>query len=198
MRSNSDARRSPNHEPTPPIGNNAYTGARATTPLAVTNENPDSPYSFQARGRWLPAEPETVEAASQQVLDDSNAPFYRWFPDGELNTCANALDRHIAERGDQAVFDEDGIDIQNRLADVAAQHQTDGIFLMEVPGVAIAGIARVNELHAAVTPHAWPKVDRHPITAPFLTAETLWEPLRKHQPQFHWRHSWRWWHIVRQ
>ncbi|WP_395310210.1 propionyl-CoA synthetase [Mycobacterium sp. AMU20-3851] len=40
----------------------------------------------------------------QQVLDDSNPPFYRWFPDGELNTCANALDRHIAERGDQAAL----------------------------------------------------------------------------------------------
>ena len=23
-------------------------------------------------------------------------PFYRWFPDGELNTCENALDRHVA------------------------------------------------------------------------------------------------------
>ena len=31
-----------------------------------------------------------------QILDDSNPPFYRWFPDGELNTCENALDRHVA------------------------------------------------------------------------------------------------------
>ena len=31
----------------------------------------------------------------QRVLDESNPPFYRWFPDGELNTCANALDRHV-------------------------------------------------------------------------------------------------------
>ncbi len=31
----------------------------------------------------------------QRILDDSNPPFYRWFPDGELNTCANALDRHV-------------------------------------------------------------------------------------------------------
>ncbi len=31
----------------------------------------------------------------QRVLDDSNPPFYRWFPDGELNTCGNALDRHV-------------------------------------------------------------------------------------------------------
>ncbi len=30
------------------------------------------------------------------VLDSSSAPLYRWFPDGELNTCANALDRHVA------------------------------------------------------------------------------------------------------
>ena len=29
------------------------------------------------------------------VLDDSNAPFYRWFAGGELNTCYNALDRHV-------------------------------------------------------------------------------------------------------
>ncbi|MGV0797371.1 propionyl-CoA synthetase [Mycolicibacterium elephantis] len=38
----------------------------------------------------------------QQVLDDSSPPFYRWFPDAELNTCANALDRHVeGGRADQ-------------------------------------------------------------------------------------------------
>ncbi len=31
----------------------------------------------------------------QQVLDTSHAPFYRWFPDATLNTCYNALDRHV-------------------------------------------------------------------------------------------------------
>ena len=36
-----------------------------------------------------------------RVLDDSRKPFYRWFPDAELNTCHNALDRHLATRGDQ-------------------------------------------------------------------------------------------------
>ncbi len=30
-----------------------------------------------------------------KVLDDSNKPFYRWFAGGELNTCYNALDRHV-------------------------------------------------------------------------------------------------------
>ena len=35
-------------------------------------------------------------------LDKSTAPLYRWFPDGRLNTCYNALDRHVAAgRGDQ-------------------------------------------------------------------------------------------------
>ena len=30
-----------------------------------------------------------------QVLDESNAPFYRWFADGELNASANCLDKHM-------------------------------------------------------------------------------------------------------
>jgi len=31
-----------------------------------------------------------------RVCDDSRAPFYRWFAGAELNTCYNALDRHVA------------------------------------------------------------------------------------------------------
>lgn len=34
-----------------------------------------------------------------KVLDDSNKPFYRWFTGAELNTCYNALDYHVDERG---------------------------------------------------------------------------------------------------
>lgn len=41
----------------------------------------------------------------RQVLDDSNPPFYHWFSDGELNTCHNALDRHVADgRGSQVAL----------------------------------------------------------------------------------------------
>jgi propionyl-CoA synthetase len=37
-----------------------------------------------------------------RALDAAHAPLYRWFPDGELNLCANALDRHVAAgRGNQ-------------------------------------------------------------------------------------------------
>ena len=40
-----------------------------------------------------------------KVLDDTNKPFYRWFTGGELNTCYNALDRHVEEgRADQAAL----------------------------------------------------------------------------------------------
>jgi propionyl-CoA synthetase len=43
--------------------------------------------------------------APERILDDSSPPFYRWFPDAELNTCANALDRHVeGGRGDQAAL----------------------------------------------------------------------------------------------
>src|SRR2546421_200110 len=37
-----------------------------------------------------------------RVLDDTRAPFYRWFAGGRLNTSYNALDRHVARgRADQ-------------------------------------------------------------------------------------------------
>src|SRR5215831_4938377 len=39
------------------------------------------------------------------VLDTSNLPFYRWFTGGVLNTCFNALDRHVRDgRGSQAAL----------------------------------------------------------------------------------------------
>ena len=40
-----------------------------------------------------------------QVLDDAEPPFYRWFPDGTLNVCFNALDRHVVHgRADQTAL----------------------------------------------------------------------------------------------
>jgi propionyl-CoA synthetase len=43
-----------------------------------------------------------------RILDDSSAPIYRWFPDARLNTCHNALDRHVAAgRGEQAALVHD-------------------------------------------------------------------------------------------
>ena len=51
-----------------------------------------------ARGVDWYTEPETI-------LDDSNPPFYRWFRGGTLNTCHNALDRHVGSgRADQTAL----------------------------------------------------------------------------------------------
>jgi len=41
----------------------------------------------------------------EQVLDDSNPPFYEWFTDGKLNASANCLDRHLEERGDEVAIE---------------------------------------------------------------------------------------------
>ncbi|WP_017525878.1 acetate--CoA ligase [Pusillimonas noertemannii] len=45
-----------------------------------------------------------------QVLDSSDAPFYKWFPDGELNVSANCLDKHLnTPRADKTaiIFESD-------------------------------------------------------------------------------------------
>jgi propionyl-CoA synthetase len=40
-----------------------------------------------------------------RILDDAAPPMYRWFPDAELNTCHNALDRHAdGGRGEQVAL----------------------------------------------------------------------------------------------
>ncbi|MET0739928.1 MAG: propionyl-CoA synthetase [Candidatus Nanopelagicales bacterium] len=51
------------------------------------------------------------------ILDDQRAPFYRWFSDGVLNTCENALDRHVASgRGSQTalIYDSPVAQVQRR------------------------------------------------------------------------------------
>jgi len=44
-----------------------------------------------------------------RVLDETNAPFYKWFDDGELNVSWNCLDRHLATNGDKTaiIFESD-------------------------------------------------------------------------------------------
>ncbi len=39
-----------------------------------------------------------------QVLDDSNPPFWRWFVGGRLNACYNCIDRHLDKHGDKVAF----------------------------------------------------------------------------------------------
>jgi acetyl-CoA synthetase len=44
-----------------------------------------------------------------KVLDESNAPFYKWFHDGELNASYNCLDRHLKSQPDKVaiIFEAD-------------------------------------------------------------------------------------------
>ena len=42
--------------------------------------------------------------APQTICDDSRAPFTRWFAGGTTNLCHNAVDRHLAQRADQAAL----------------------------------------------------------------------------------------------
>jgi propionyl-CoA synthetase len=108
----------------------------------------------------------------QSALDDSGAPVYRWFPGATLNTCFNALDRHVLEgRGDQTalIYDSamtntvDSFTYRQLLAEVslfagvlAAQGVTAGdrviIYLPMIPQAVIAMLAcaRIGAVHSVV------------------------------------------------
>lgn len=57
----------------------------------VFRRSVEDPESF-----WLEAATQIDwDTAPTRAVDDSNAPLYRWFPDGVLNTSYNCLDRHV-------------------------------------------------------------------------------------------------------
>ena len=49
-----------------------------------------------------------------QILDESQAPFYKWFSDGELNASVNCLDKHLAHQPHKVaiIFEADNGDSQ--------------------------------------------------------------------------------------
>ncbi|MFQ5914229.1 MAG: propionyl-CoA synthetase [Nitrospinota bacterium] len=107
-----------------------------------------------------------------RVLDDSRKPFYRWFSGGTLNTCYNALDRHVeAGRADQPALIYDSpvtqtiqtITYRELLHDasrfagaLAAQGVKKGdrvlIYMPMVPQavVAMLACARIGAVHSVV------------------------------------------------
>jgi len=107
-----------------------------------------------------------------RVLDDSNPPFYRWFPDGEINTCYNALDYHVASgRAEQIALIYDSpvtgtvrkftyaelLDEVSRFAGVlTANGISKGdrvvIYMPMIPEAAIAMLAcaRIGAIHSVV------------------------------------------------
>jgi propionyl-CoA synthetase len=108
----------------------------------------------------------------ERVLDASRPPFYRWFSGASLNTCWNAVDRHVAAgRGDQAAIIHDSPvtdskmvisyrDLKDRVARFAGALRDQGvekgdrviIYMPMVPEAAIAMLAcaRIGAIHSVV------------------------------------------------
>jgi propionyl-CoA synthetase len=108
----------------------------------------------------------------EHVLDDSRAPFYRWFTGGRLNTCHNALDRHVdGGRADQLALIYDSPvtgaaasftyrELRDAVARFAGALAAEGvghgdrvvIYLPMVPEAVIAMLAcaRIGAIHSVV------------------------------------------------
>jgi propionyl-CoA synthetase len=107
-----------------------------------------------------------------RVLDDARPPFYRWFAGGRLNTCHNAVDRHVeAGRGSQIALIHDSPvtgsvrtltyrELQDQVARFAGALKHHGvgygdrviIYMPMVPEALIAmlGCARIGAVHSVV------------------------------------------------
>ena len=107
----------------------------------------------------------------EQILDDSNPPFYKWFVGGTLNVSYNCLDRHVEQgRGERVAFHWRGEDGEQRditYAELLAEVQrlanalkdqgvrkgdVVGIYLPMIPEVVVAMLAcaRIGAPHNVV------------------------------------------------
>jgi acetyl-CoA synthetase len=107
----------------------------------------------------------------QEALDESDAPFYRWFADGTLNASHNCLDRHVAAGlGERVAFHWHGEEGEERAityawlleqtqraanalkAEGVQQGDVVGIFLPMIPEVVVAMLAcaRIGAPHNVV------------------------------------------------
>jgi acetyl-CoA synthetase len=107
----------------------------------------------------------------EQVLDESDAPFFKWFVGGKLNASYNCLDRHVeAGQGDRVAFHWRGEEGEERdvtyadllrdtkrLANVLKDRGIEpgdvvGIYLPMIPEVAVAMLAcaRIGAPHNVV------------------------------------------------
>ncbi|ESQ14124.1 MAG: propionyl-CoA synthetase [Thiohalocapsa sp. PB-PSB1] len=112
----------------------------------------------------------------ERVLDDSrvtpDAPFYHWFSGGQLNTCFNAVDRHVEQgRGDQPAIIHDSpvtnsktvityAELKDQVARLAGVLRGVGVgkgdrvivYMPMVPEAAVAMLAcaRIGAIHSVV------------------------------------------------
>jgi len=108
----------------------------------------------------------------KKAIDESSAPFYRWFPDGKTNACYNAVDYHVENgRAEQAAIIYDSPvtaqsatityrELQARVSKVAGMLQHNGVtagdrvivYMPMIPEAAIAMLAcaRIGAVHSVV------------------------------------------------
>ncbi len=157
---------------------------KMVTPPAVTGNawtvNGMSAYSALVKkaerdyeGFWADIAAETLSWSRPftKVLDESKAPFYRWFADGKLNASYNCIDRHV-ESGNGAcpavIFESDDgqvtkvnySDLLRRVAKFANALKTRGVqkgdrvviyMPMSIEGiVAMQACARIGATHSVV------------------------------------------------
>ncbi len=110
-------------------------------------------------------------APVSQTLDYSRPPFARWFVGGKTNLCHNAIDRHLASRGDQAalIFISTEVDAEktysfnqlarevNRMAGILRELGVGRgdrvlIYMPMIPEAAFAMLAcvRIGAIHSVV------------------------------------------------
>ena len=124
-------------------------------------------------GFWMQAAEaiDWVEKPSKALFDDS-APLYEWFVDAKVNTCWNAVDRHVAAgKGDQTAIIYDSpitgrkehisyADLQSRVSHLAGALLAKGIeigdrviiYMPMVPQAveAMLACARIGAIHSVV------------------------------------------------
>jgi acetyl-CoA synthetase len=141
--------------------------AFAAEALIKQYEQPDDPAAYWA---------EQAKALDwfepwDQVLDDSNPPFYKWFTGGKLNVSHNCLDRHVeAGNGDRVAFHWHGEEGETRDVSYADLHRdvqrfanalkdrgvdkgdVVGIYLPMIPEVVVSMLAcaRIGAVHNVV------------------------------------------------
>jgi len=107
--------------------------ANATDPSIYDRFDDNYPDAFEEYAELLDWDDHWDE-----VLDDSNPPFYEWFVGGTLNASYNCVDRHLEERSNQAAFIWEGTDsderetityqeLYNRVNETAAALQEVGV-----------------------------------------------------------------------
>ena len=112
------------------------------------------------------------DRAPSYALDARNAPLYEWYPDAMVNTCYNAVDRHvIAGKGNQAAIIYDSpitdkkdtisyAELRDKTARLAGALRAKGvtkgdrviIYMSMVPEAIVAMLActRIGAIHSVV------------------------------------------------